>query len=574
MYSWHATPNPPGHSPPSHSAPSVSSSTAAYQVPQLRWPASMMSRSQQQQQQQHQHPQSTATGNSIPTISPNLRMAQNSNHQPVSVVVEPRAQAQAPAPAAPGSIDEDGSEESDHSDGGMGTGRDAVVLDAPGESDYAVSSGTGRRIAAAGGGGGGAGGLAITATTDEDRDGDHAMDNINISGGDTRKHGKRLTTAEEVSLFDICNRHAGEFGQRSSLCKWWINVTAEFTRDQGHPYSWHSVRRKVEMVTKQRMKFLEEQREKGTTGRSSGSSSEDLSNPRWRAVVDAWIPTWQRWEDAEAKRIEKRDSRKTRKRKSRPWEYSWDHAVESGSDGWRVASSPVVDTTTSYHHSVTTSPVVPSVVTAAPVSTHNPVPVRLPPGFDSMFPSPNPDPNPNPDVNPNPNLSPQTTPQTQRTTTYSSYQPIPPPASSTPTTTATTTTTILPPTTTTASTSASPETNLMTALLETLGKLNKHLDAANPDPRSSPIISTLVSTAPGQHPSPSNTTQHSSADGNTGDNAALAASLAMLKEELRREMHQELRREIERDRASLEERLDSVQRTQDMILEMLRQEPA
>ena len=51
-------------------------------------------------------------------------------------------------------------------------------------------------------------------------------------------------------------------------------------------------------------------------------------------------------------------------------------------------------------------------------------------------------------------------------------------------------------------------------------------------------------------------------------------SLSMLKEELRREMQDELRREIGKDRASLEEKLDSVQRTQEMILEMLRQEPA
>lgn len=51
-------------------------------------------------------------------------------------------------------------------------------------------------------------------------------------------------------------------------------------------------------------------------------------------------------------------------------------------------------------------------------------------------------------------------------------------------------------------------------------------------------------------------------------------SLHTLKEELRREMREEFRREIEQDRASLEEKLDSVQRTQEMILEMLRQEPA
>ena len=39
-------------------------------------------------------------------------------------------------------------------------------------------------------------------------------------------------------------------------------------------------------------------------------------------------------------------------------------------------------------------------------------------------------------------------------------------------------------------------------------------------------------------------------------------------------MRAEVRAELEKDRATLEEKLDSVQRTQEMILEMLRQEPA
>jgi hypothetical protein len=34
------------------------------------------------------------------------------------------------------------------------------------------------------------------------------------------------------------------------------------------------------------------------------------------------------------------------------------------------------------------------------------------------------------------------------------------------------------------------------------------------------------------------------------------------------------RSELERERVAMEEKLDSVQRTQDLILEMLRQEPA
>ena len=120
----------------------------------------------------------------------------------------------------------------------------------------------------------------------------------------SRKHGKRLTTKEEVSLFEICNRNAHTFGKRSDICNWWRIVAEEFTHAHGRPYSWHSVRRKVEMVTKQRVKFLDDQRSHGLTG---AHLTEDSMNPQWCAVLDAWIPTWQRWEQAETQRIAKRD---------------------------------------------------------------------------------------------------------------------------------------------------------------------------------------------------------------------------------------------------------------------------
>ena len=553
MYPWHGNPHP--HSNP-HS--STSTSSTQYQMPHLRWHPSMMSRSQHH----HQHHQNAT---SLPTMSSNLRMAQNSNHQPVSVVVESRqptttATTATTAVGGDESVDEGSDGESDNSDSGMGTSRDMVVLDAPGDPEYVASpemgngTGNGRR------GAGSSAGLAITTTDDRDLvdgDGDDLDTTLNPSthnnnqtlsrGGDARKHGKRLTTKEEVSLFNICNHHADEFGQRSNLCKWWNTVTDEFTRDQGHPYSWHSVRRKVEMVTKQRMKFLEEQRDKG------GNAGEDLSNPRWRAAVDAWIPTWQRWEEAEAKRIEKRDSRKTRKRKSRAWDYSWE--TTAAADAWRAPSSPVGAAPPPLPLPSAAASI-PAVTAPAPTTTtvstsQNSVPVRLPPGFDSMFSNPNPSP---------------PTPQTQKTTPYSSYHPTPPAPT--------------PPETSSPAAAATATESMTTALLQTLGKLNKHLDAAAPDPHphphssaSSPFISALVSTTGSQtQPQPQHQHQHSTDD--TNAMTITPTSLSMLKEELRREMQDELRREIEKDRASLEEKLDSVQRTQEMILEMLRQEPA
>ena len=549
MYPWHGNPHP--HSNP-HSTASTTSTQ--YQMSHLRWHSSMMSRSQHHQ-----------NATSLPTMSSNLRMAQNSNHQPVSVVVESRqptttATTATTAVGGDESVDEGSDGESDNSDSGMGTSRDMVVLDAPGDPEYVASpemgngTGNGRR------GAGSSAGLAITTTDDRDLvdgDGDDLDTTLNPSthnnnqtlsrGGDARKHGKRLTTKEEVSLFDICNHHADEFGQRSNLCKWWNTVTDEFTRDQGHPYSWHSVRRKVEMVTKQRMKFLEEQRDKG------GNAGEDLSNPRWRAAVDAWIPTWQRWEEAEAKRIEKRDSRKTRKRKSRAWDYSWE--TTAAADAWRAPSSPVGAAPPPLPLPSAAASI-PAVTAPAPTTTtvstsQNSVPVRLPPGFDSMFSNPNPSP---------------PTPQTQKTTPYSSYHPTPPAPT--------------PPETSSPAAAATATESMTTALLQTLGKLNKHLDAAAPDPHphphssaSSPFISALVSTTGSQtQPQPQHQHQHSTDD--TNAMTITPTSLSMLKEELRREMQDELRREIEKDRASLEEKLDSVQRTQEMILEMLRQEPA
>lgn len=51
-------------------------------------------------------------------------------------------------------------------------------------------------------------------------------------------------------------------------------------------------------------------------------------------------------------------------------------------------------------------------------------------------------------------------------------------------------------------------------------------------------------------------------------------ALSKLKEDIKVEMMGELRTEWDKERAVLEEKLDSVQRTQEMILDMLRQEPS
>ncbi|KAL4786751.1 hypothetical protein BJX76DRAFT_354927 [Aspergillus varians] len=546
------------------SSPSASPSQSSYQMSQMRWLPSMITT------RSHNH------NASLPTISSNLRMqhphaAQQQQQQqqaPVSMIVESRG-----APANGTIVGAGGaqaaqrqqqvvaleSEESDRSEspGGTPGTRDVSGADALGDPEFGGDPGQGRGLV--------------------ERDGDIDMEGLGENGGSgkgvgngdmthagglnltTRKHGKRLTTKEEVSLFEICNRHAAEFGQRSNLCKWWMTVTMEFTRGQKHPYSWHSVRRKVELVTKQRMKFLEEQRDKGA------SETDDLSNPRWRAVVDTWIPTWQRWEDAEARRIEKRDSRRPRKRKwtittptsttitTDPWDLPTSSAPGSAPDVWRApssaSSSPMVNHNNtpqnSNHHHTQPAP------SATPLSS---TPVRLPPGFDTLFSSQTQTPLSAPASTP---FNPQRTHQTNHhPSTPGPTNPIPP----------------------------TPDNTMMAAVLETLGKLNKHLDS-NPNSTSLLHHSTSTSsTDPSLSQSQSNTQDSSSGGGEDGgvtmtDDLQLQTPLSStafskLKEDLKVEMLGELRTEWDKERAVLEEKLDSVQRTQEMILEMLRQEPS
>lgn len=363
----------------------------------------------------------------------------------------------------------------------------------------------------------------------------------------SRKHGKRLTTKEEVSLFELCNRHANSFGKRSDICNWWKTIATEFTLLHGRPYSWHSVRRKVEVVTKQRIKFLDEQRQRQRDF-SGNNLAEDLMNPQWCAVLDSWIPNWQRWEEAEARRIAKRDEMIMRRRSSKSGDPQWRSPGEQVVG--RLGVSPVsadgigmgVGTSHSFHDESVPGPgdalqIEDSTPTPvpAPVAAHafeTPMPantVRLPPGFENMFSNPLP------------------------------MNQVTPPAP-------------IPTSTSTASSDPPNNTRMFSAVLETLGKLNKHLDAASgngeADVRSSPVISALVQAAS------ESSAQATSLQEQREQQYPGIFDINRMKDELRQELRAELRHEMKRDRAALEEKLDSVQRTQEIILEMLRQEPA
>jgi hypothetical protein len=368
-----------------------------------------------------------------------------------------------------------------------------------------------------------------------------------LDGDSSRQH-RRLTTKEEVALFEICNQHADTFGSRSNLCKWWASIAAEFTRTHdGRTYSWHSVRRKVEMVTRQRIKYLEDQQQRGSN--APRSTAEELMNPRWLAAVDAWIPTWQRWEEAENRRIAKRDELK-RRRQPQPWRKNPKNREQ---DTWRnvpgsSATSPADVSTAmagSLHQAgannvgdtaVPTSPTPSPSITGPAPSVHFLEPpstpvnaasaLKLPPGFENMFATPQ-----LPQVPSLPSVSTPSVPQSDG--------------------------------------------RMVSAVLETLGKLNKHLDAASGGGESvtSPVISALVQAA---SESSALVAPQKSKDRPQPqqDQVLTQTQIEEMKEELRQEMQDQFRRELEKERVSMEEKLDGLQRTQDLILEMLRQEPA
>ncbi|KAJ5364517.1 uncharacterized protein N7496_010230 [Penicillium cataractarum] len=363
--------------------------------------------------------------------------------------------------------------------------------------------------------------------------------------GDTpRKGWKRLTTKEEVTLFEICNRHADSFGRRSDLCNWWKTVATEFSHANGRPYSWHSVRRKVEMVTKKRIKFLEDQQQR-QRDYSGANPVPDVMNPQWCAVLDLWIPTWQHWEESEAQRIAKRDAT-YRKRSQSKLDNLWkpppqaaDPALEpvdltspaspddTGIDANDSYEGPIVLVTRSPQPTTVPATAAPTVDRPSSIPASNGG-VRLPPGFDTMF--------------ANNHSQPTRWPPT--------FAPAPRAAE------------------------PSSDNRVFSAMLEAIGKLNRHLDAASdnnrnndaPDARASPVISALVQSATESTPQ----NPASSEDSRRASSSIPSRDFERIKEELRREMREEMRRE----RVAFEEKLDSVQRTQDMILEMLRQEPA
>jgi hypothetical protein len=130
----------------------------------------------------------------------------------------------------------------------------------------------------------------------------------------------------------------------------------------------------------------------------------------------------------------------------------------------------------------------------------------------------------------------------------------------------------------TSTTSKAPDTDggeIFNAAVQTLNRLHNHFDGKDLDaPSISPFFHAVAKAASekaNRNPSSQLPLPRQS---QSSSHSPTPIDIEQMKEELRQDMRVEIRRELERDRAVLEEKLDSVQRTQEMILEMLRQEPA
>lgn len=350
-------------------------------------------------------------------------------------------------------------------------------------------------------------------------------------------YARRLTPKEEIKLFEICNRHAATFGERSKLCEWWRTVAREFTTEHGHPYSWHSVRRKVELVTKQRMKELAEQKAAAAAAAAAGGGGDEASSAaavaaaaaaaaarngmdepllsEWRKVVDEWIPTWERFTEAEKKRIEVRDSRGAGRPAKRR---------RSSSAGTNANAANAAAGTNPWQQS--TPQKWPPGMPYSPVAFSTPPGVKLPAGYDTMFRNPEAAALGAPYAYPGQFGHPSMLPD-----------------------------------------GGAANSNVTTAILETLGKLNKHLEQSS-SKADGQGTTTAASSSSSDAANNQSTTNASSGENQT-TTSGISGDLAKLKSEL----HEELRKELRKDREQFEERLDSIQQTQEMILEMLRQEP-
>ncbi|OAX77666.1 hypothetical protein ACJ72_08032 [Emergomyces africanus] len=556
MFNWHTSVEPPPQGTPvstrqqHHQHPHQHQQHQQQQQQQQHHQHPHQHQQHQQHQHQHQHQQQQQQGHHgplqwlppapplprpLPNTLPPISALRPTNNFASSTVQHDPAVIQTPAstdhslsespsirenPAAENGVDLDPDPAYDHPAPGPEPSSDDVDIDAGSASRQAGRVGPGRGV-------------------------DLAL----LENETPRKHGKRLTTREETALFEICNRHASSFGERNRLCEWWLNVTQEFTASEGHPYSWHSVRRKVELVTQQRIKFL---------AGLDGKRGDDQADAAWSAAVDSWIPSWKRG----------------RKRKSvldaEGVAMGYQHMLPPGFDTMFPPPSKLAKT--SRMDPPASKPTTTTTTTSAPPTTEEPVKAPGPQKHQKQ----------------------QQQKQQKQHQHIPASVPLQPPTPNTAAIIAAATSSAAAAAGSGAVAASATEPNVGAAILETLSKLNKNLEAATSRNHQSNAMSLAAAGAPHPHqqrkPSPNSTMANSghnhsraAAGGGGGggggpasaaaaatpaQNSISASTLHQLKSELRAE----LRQEMQKDRAHLEEKLDSVKRTQDMILNLLRQD--
>lgn len=249
-------------------------------------------------------------------------------------------------------------------------------------------------------------------------------------------------------------------------------------------------------------------------------------NPDWVAALDIWIPTWKRFDEAETERIARRDHAIRRRTTRGQWRStgvqddmfrrSLSHSPETELIALRRSYLDGIRAEAAENTADTTDGGVPFGSPSPPA----PMSVRLPPGYENMF-----------------------------SAIQSTAQPSPPTQASLPAQ---------------ASTQAQISTPLTFVPFTSTEEFIQEADSAriptpNTDTQAEPVIPTVE---PAFEDNVSDFQDSQDLE---------PADVVRMKEDLRQEMRAEWRLELERSRAALEEKLDSVQKTQEMILEMLRQ---
>ena len=84
------------------------------------------------------------------------------------------------------------------------------------------------------------------------------------SNAQRKPYGQRLSEKDEILLFQLCIQHSLGFRSVKNHKQFWIKISGLFEQTAKRPYSWQSVKHKIEDLTLKRKAILEAD-ETGTT---------------------------------------------------------------------------------------------------------------------------------------------------------------------------------------------------------------------------------------------------------------------------------------------------------------------